>query len=132
MRRMLAGVAALALSALIPISADAVAADDGPVLGCGVDPRRGAHPDHPTIAYGSRGPDVEEAQCRLSRNWNQHGIKSADGIFGSQTRTAVVSVQTWCRALGRSDIVVDGIVGPKTWALIHDPRPGDTDPPCFQ
>jgi peptidoglycan hydrolase-like protein with peptidoglycan-binding domain len=55
----------------------------------------------PLLAYGSRGSAVAEVQRDLHI--------SADGIFGPQTRAAVIAFQ---RAHG---FLVDGIVGPQTW-----------------
>jgi hypothetical protein len=76
------------------------------------------HPSHPTIRYGSQGWDVIEAQCRL-REFAGCQI-AVDGVFGSYTRQCVVNVQAWCKvATGRTDIAVDGIIGPVTWRMVH-------------
>ncbi|MDQ4144271.1 MAG: peptidoglycan-binding protein, partial [Actinomycetota bacterium] len=37
-----------------------------------------------------------------------------DGIFGSKTETAVKEYQT------NNGLVADGIVGPRTWALLNE------------
>lgn len=55
----------------------------------------------PTIRQGDRGPAVATAQRFL-------GLKD-DGIFGTQTRAAVVRYQQMKR------LVADGIMGPATW-----------------
>ena len=58
----------------------------------------------PTIQLGSRGADVKYLQKKL-------GL-TADGIFGNQTKKAVIKFQ---KAHG---LTADGIVGPRTWAAI--------------
>ena len=63
-----------------------------------------------TIKIGSTGADVVYLQQSLTTlSYNPGPI---DGIFGSKTDTAVRSFQ---KANG---LVVDGIVGPATWAAI--------------
>jgi len=58
------------------------------------------------LRKGSRGNDVKTLQTLL----NENGYSlTVDGIFGSQTDSAVRDYQA-CKGL-----VVDGIVGPKTW-----------------
>jgi murein DD-endopeptidase MepM/ murein hydrolase activator NlpD len=57
-----------------------------------------------TVKVGSKGKDVKYLQSKLGIN--------DDGIFGPQTKAAVVSFQS------RRNLVADGIVGPKTWAAI--------------
>lgn len=58
-----------------------------------------------TIKKGSRGAEVKTLQNKL-------GIK-ADGIFGKQTKSAVISYQK------NKGLVADGIVGKKTWAALN-------------
>lgn len=58
-----------------------------------------------TLKQGSRGAEVKTLQILL-------GIKS-DGIFGKQTRANVVQFQS------KNGLVVDGIVGAKTWAKLQ-------------
>jgi hypothetical protein len=65
-------------------------------------------PGRPTLRRGSKGELVLKLQALLAVN--------ADGDFGGKTEAAVRALQ---RARG---IVPDGIVGPKTWALL-DARP---------
>lgn len=60
--------------------------------------------NRPTIQLGSRGEHVQYLQSRLHL--------PSDGIFGPITKRGVVNFQ---RMLG---LVPDGIVGPKTWALV--------------
>jgi hypothetical protein len=62
--------------------------------------------NRPTLRRGARGDLVKEIQTRA-------GI-AADGIFGADTEAAVRRFQ---RDRG---MVPDGIVGPKTWAVIID------------
>jgi peptidoglycan hydrolase-like protein with peptidoglycan-binding domain len=65
-------------------------------------------PGRPTLGLGDEGPEVEQIQKIL-------GIP-VDGDFGPTTESAVKGYQA---AYGE-DVVVDGIVGPKTWeALDH-------------
>ena len=46
-------------------------------------------------------------------NFNPQGV---DGIFGNNTKLALVSFQV--ATMGASE--ADGVVGPKTWAKLHD------------
>lgn len=61
---------------------------------------------HPTIRRGARGEAVKELQTLLTKDGSKLAI---DGIFGPGTQSAVRSFQK------RHGLVVDGIVGPKTW-----------------
>lgn len=58
-----------------------------------------------TMRRGSAGPLVQQIQQIL-------GLHPADGIFGPTTEAAV---RQWQRS---KDLVPDGIVGPKSWALL--------------
>jgi len=58
----------------------------------------------PMLRQGARGPHVEVMQRRL-------GI-TTDGIFGPNTRSAVVTFQR------RNGLLPDGVVGPATWAAL--------------
>ncbi len=80
-----------------------------------------------TLRLGSRGTDVMEIQALLKKiGYNPGPI---DGIFGEQTRQAVISFQR------NNNLVPDGIIGPNTYTVL-DPlllgydtyfvQPGDT------
>jgi peptidoglycan hydrolase-like protein with peptidoglycan-binding domain len=65
---------------------------------------------------------VLEVQCRIGiwAEGHSQGCCGYDGIFGSRTYQRVLDVQRWCRAYtGRTDIAIDGIVGPVTWRMLH-------------
>lgn len=78
---------------------------------CGYDDRR----TPPTIASGSRGNTVREAQCLL-QDWDYYlGPTGVDGDFGYYTEKAVEKFQRQFGVPGG----VDGIVGPKTWDALR-------------
>jgi hypothetical protein len=82
----------------------------------------GNHPNHPVVGFGSQGPDVLEVQCRVGiwAEGHSRGCCGYDGSFGSGTRRKVMDIQAWCRAwTGRTEIAVDGVVGPVTWRMLH-------------
>lgn len=62
------------------------------------------------LRQGSRGTTVRQIQQKL-KNWGYYG-GSVDGIFGAQTRKAVVYFQ------GKNGLTADGIVGAKTLAAL--------------
>lgn len=64
-------------------------------------------PTYPTLRRGAKGDLVAQLQTLLSKDGSTLEI---DGIFGGGTQSAVRAFQK------RHDLVVDGIVGPKTWA----------------
>jgi hypothetical protein len=66
---------------------------------------------HPMIRYGSRGPDVEEAQTKLNTAGATPPL-AVDGIFGPLTRAATVAFQT------SHNLSPDGIIGPLTWGAL--------------
>ena len=67
-------------------------------------------PSLPTLYKGSTGEDVKYLQDLL----NYFGYKLViDGIFGIHTEAAVKDFQSG------SGLVVDGIVGEKTWGALH-------------
>ncbi len=63
-----------------------------------------------TVRAGSRGTDVTYLQQRLATKG--YSVGAIDGIFGIKTLEAVKAFQA------DSGLVIDGIVGPKTWNLI--------------
>ena len=66
-----------------------------------------AEKKHKTLRRGARDEEVKELQTLLAKDGSSLAI---DGIFGSGTLKAVKAFQK------RHGLVVDGIVGPKTWA----------------
>jgi murein L,D-transpeptidase YcbB/YkuD len=63
------------------------------------------------LQMGMAGPEVAEAQCLLERaGFSPGGI---DGVYGSRTEWAVRQEQR------QAKLVVDGIVGPHTWAALR-------------
>ena len=65
---------------------------------------------HPMLRRGSRGSAVRELQRKLlDAGYHHSGV---DGIFGPSTRGAVVDLQR------DNGLVVDGICGPRTWAVV--------------
>jgi peptidoglycan hydrolase-like protein with peptidoglycan-binding domain len=79
----------------------------------------GDGPEPPTLSEGSSGPVVKKLQHALNEGRgdfapSSNPVLALDGIYGSQTATAVKGAQQ----LG--GIPADGIVGLQTWALpIH-------------
>jgi lysozyme len=71
----------------------------------------GGRPRGTFLREGDAGPGVAEIQTRLKAKGFDPG--PADGVFGPQTRTAVIAFQ---RA---ANLVVDGIVGPQTLAALR-------------
>jgi N-acetyl-anhydromuramyl-L-alanine amidase AmpD len=74
------------------------------------------------LKYGSKGELVKVLQELLN-------LREVDGIFGKQTRTAVMGFQ---RSNGLSQ---DGIVGPMTWKRLNyrpEEEDLDTDRECYQ
>lgn len=73
----------------------------------------------PILREGSRGAEVVKLQEILKQiNFYSGAI---DGIFGSQTKDAVVRFQ---REYG---LVADGIVGSKTWSKLNEVRGGNME-----
>ncbi len=81
------------------------------------------HESRPTLRRGSSGASVTELQRLLGSLGYSPG--PIDGIFGSMTDGAV---RTFQRA---SELLVDGIVGPATWAALAKPRAPSTRPPSM-
>ncbi|PZG99989.1 peptidoglycan-binding protein [Streptomyces sp. NTH33] len=63
------------------------------------------------LVNGLAGPEIAEAQCLLRRAGLSPG--DIDGIYGPRTENAVKRLQK------RTDLVVDGIVGPHTWKALR-------------
>lgn len=66
------------------------------------------------INKGDRGPVITEYQVKLINLGYNLPIYGADGIFGSETESAVKQFQT------KNSITVDGIIGEKTSWLIDE------------
>jgi hypothetical protein len=67
----------------------------------------------PTLRKGDSGPYVTLAQTELLQRGYDLGSWGADGKFGNATETAVKQFQKdW-------DLTADGIIGPKTWAMLE-------------
>lgn len=66
------------------------------------------------LRLGARGPFVTDLQIRLNRWLVAQGRQPlvVDGVFGRATQATVMAFQ---RATG---LAPDGIVGPKTWAIL--------------
>uniref|UniRef100_A0A7C2INY4 Spore cortex-lytic enzyme n=1 Tax=Ammonifex degensii TaxID=42838 RepID=A0A7C2INY4_9THEO len=72
-----------------------------------------ARAQNPVLYWGTSGWQVSRVQQRLA-SWGYYD-GPIDGVFGNETARAVRSFQ-W-----RNGLVVDGIVGPKTWAALGFP-----------
>lgn len=64
-----------------------------------------------TVKFGSRGEDVAYLQQRLTAKG--YNVGTIDGIFGIKTLEGVKAFQA------ENNLVVDGIVGVKTWKMIN-------------
>jgi peptidoglycan hydrolase-like protein with peptidoglycan-binding domain len=72
---------------------------------------------HPILKNGSTGLPVRRLQKRISaEGYDTNGV---DGRFGPHTETAVKKFQV------DYGLVVDGIVGPATWAAVDSLPDGD-------
>lgn len=71
----------------------------------------GKSPSRKTLRMGSRGDDVTYLQQLLTALG--YGVGKIDGIFGAKTLEAVKAFQA------ENSLVVDGVVGPKTWAGLN-------------
>ena len=65
-----------------------------------------------TLQLGSQGDDVKHLQRDL--NLLKYGPLTVDGEFGPKTQAAVERFQS------NNNLVVDGIVGPQTWQVLHE------------
>ncbi len=67
--------------------------------------------EYPVLRLGSRGDNVKYLQAKLlSKLYN---VGNIDGVFGAGVENAVKSFQK------DNDLVSDGVVGSKTWALLR-------------
>lgn len=77
---------------------------------------------NPVLQLDSRGQEVKELQQLLKQRLpgaaGYHGLR-IDGVFGSETQSAVRDFQDFVF------LVVDGIVGPKTWKTLYAGTPVD-------
>ena len=69
-----------------------------------------------SLRVGSRGEDVKTVQTKLKR-WGYYS-GGVDGIFGAQTKDAVVKFQQ------TNSLTADGVVGPTTAKALGMPTPG--------
>lgn len=69
--------------------------------------------DCPLLRYGARGEEVRRMQSLLLRQGRCLPKYGADGVFGSETLTALRRFQA---ARG---LTADGVCGPKTWAALQ-------------
>jgi len=65
-----------------------------------------------TVRTGSRGDTVKQMQSLLVAAGFPLPVFGVDGIFGSETRGAVIAFQQ------ANGLLVDGICGPQTWAAL--------------
>lgn len=78
-----------------------------------------------TLALNSRGEDVVKLQLLLDQHLPRNLQLTPDGVFGAQTRDAVIAYQK------RARLQPDGVVGPKTLASLGlrvEPIPARTPP----
>ena len=73
-----------------------------------------------TIKLGAYGDDVANAQMRLKAAGYLFG--KADGIFGADTKEAVLRLQK------DYNLKADGIIGPRTWAIIKELNVSNAEP----
>lgn len=69
-------------------------------------------PAYPTLTLGSQGSNVRSLQLYLQALGQ--AITAIDGVFGPETRQAVITFQSLV------GLPADGIVGPQTWQSISD------------
>jgi peptidoglycan hydrolase-like protein with peptidoglycan-binding domain len=96
---------------------------DSTTIDCSQDPHGGPGPS--TVQQGDKGKDVKLLQESLNW-WLLHGYNFThaqmplvkDGKFGPKTEAAVRDFQSGHRDPDGDPLAVDGIVGPKTWAVL--------------
>ncbi len=74
------------------------------------------------LKIGSAGQVVLELQTRLKANG--FGVATPDGVFGSKTKAAVITLQK------SYQLVADGIVGARTWTVLRSRSPVAARPPA--
>ena len=72
----------------------------------------------PTLSLGSTGDDVKDLQKVLNGTVADLAV---DGVFGKQTQEAVMAFQK------QYGLTVDGVVGPKTWAIVDTIETDEND-----
>lgn len=75
-------------------------------------------PSTTTLREGSRGPAVVELQARLNEYGVTDPVLETDGIFDAEVKEAVMRFQSGRNDATGTPLVVDGIVGPKTWGAL--------------
>lgn len=93
------------------------------VDGTAPDPQPVPTDKKPTIRQGDRGTYVTMMQEELQAIGYNIGSTGADGIFGKNTKSAVVAFQT------NNGLKADGICGPATWATLDAAQPGPKPKP---
>jgi hypothetical protein len=76
----------------------------------------------PLLQYGSRGSAVLELQKDMNRIFPSYPMMklAEDGEFGPNTLSAVIEFQRRYNSSNPGeDLLVDGILGPKTWAALN-------------
>jgi len=76
----------------------------------------------PLLRAGAQGEAVKRMQLQLIRHGHRLTKFGADGHFGDETLRAVRAFQ------GSRKLVVDGIVGPATWAALNSAAPAPAPP----
>ena len=74
-----------------------------------------------TLRYGAKGDDVSFLQSRLNVAVEVTTHLAVDGIYGGKTTSAVKEFQK-----AHPPLVVDGVVGPKTWPEVEKVPPQPT------
>lgn len=59
----------------------------------------------------------KEAQCLLK--YFGHNVGTVDGIFGPMSRAAARKAQEIANSKCRAGLVVDGLIGPKSWPYLR-------------
>lgn len=93
-----------------------IAADNG-----GTSSGSGAGGAYGTLQYGSSGAGVKDLQQTLNRLG--YNVGAADGIFGNNTKNAVLQYQK------DKGLTADGIVGANTWNALRTPVTPTNTPP---